>query len=87
MDAWLVKILKAVVEKSAIELKAYNIRILDESEALAKKAQVKDYTSLDERPDLIIYQGWVDEGAKQVKLEEMKVMSFDTPIFTEDEIT
>jgi len=86
MDAGLVKLLKAVVAKSATGGKAYNIRVFDESEALAKKVQVKDYTSLDERPDLIIYEGGVDEGAKQVKLEEKKVMNFDTPIFTEDEI-
>jgi hypothetical protein len=86
MDAGLVKLLKAVVDKSATGGKAYNIRIFDESEALAKKVQVKDYTSLDERPDLIIYEGWFDEGAKQVKLEEKKMMNFDTPIFTEDEI-
>jgi len=86
MDAGLVKLLKSVVDKSATEGKGYNIRIFDESEALAKKIQVKDYTSLDEHPDLIIYEGWLDEGEKQVKLEEKKVMSFDTPIFTEDEI-
>jgi len=86
MDAGIVKLLKAVVDKSATEGKAYNIRIFDESEALAKKVQVKDYTSLDERPDLIIYEGLFDEAAKQVKLEEKKMMRFDTPIFTEDEI-
>ena len=86
MDAGLVKLLKAVVDKSATGEKAYNIRIFDESEALAKKAQVKDYTSLDERPDLIIYEGLLDEGAKHVKLEEKKIMSFDTHIYTEDEI-
>jgi len=86
MDAGLVKLLKAVVNKAATGERTYNIRIFDESEALAKKVEVKDYTSLDERPDLIIYEGVLDEGAKQVKLEEKKVMSFDTPIYTEDEI-
>jgi len=86
MDAGLVKLLKAVVDKSATGEKAYNIRIFDESEALAKKAQVKDYTSLDECPDLIIYEGLLDEGAKHVKLEEKKIMGFDTHIYTEDEI-
>jgi len=86
MDAGLVKLLKAVVDKNASEGKAYHIRIFDESEALAKKVQVKDYTSLDERPDLIIYEGLFDEAAKLVKLEEKMMMKFDTPIFTEDEI-
>jgi len=86
MDAGLVKLLKAVVDKSATGEKAYNIRIFDESDALANKVQVKDYTSFDERPDLIIYEGWFDEGMKQVTLEEKKMMNFDIPIFTEDEI-
>lgn len=86
MDAGIVKLLKAVVDKSATEGKAYNIRIFDESEALAKKVQVKDYTSLDERPDLIIYEGWFDEGTKQIKLEEKKNVSSETTIFTEAEI-
>ncbi|MEI9478565.1 MAG: hypothetical protein WCO26_18630, partial [Deltaproteobacteria bacterium] len=48
--------------------------------------QVKDYTSLYECPDLIIYEGWFDEGAKQVKLEEKKKVNWDTPIFTQAEI-
>ena len=86
MDPDFVKLLQAVVGKSAMGEKVFDVRIFDESEALAKKVQVKDYTSLDERPDLIIYEGSFDEGAKEVKLEEKKVMSFDTPIFTEDEI-
>jgi hypothetical protein len=48
--------------------------------------QVKDYTSLDECPDLIIYEGWYDGGAKQVKLEEKKKVNWDTPILTQAEI-
>ena len=83
MDPDLVKLLKAVVRKSATGEGAFSIRVFDESEALAKKVQVKDYTSLDERPDLIIYEGWFDEGSKQVKLEEKKKVSSDTTIFNE----
>ncbi len=86
MDPVLVPLLKAVVLKSATEKTGFNIRVFDESEALAKKVQVKDYTSLDERPDLIIYEGWFEEGSKQVKLEEKKRVSSDTTIFTEAEI-
>ena len=81
----LVKLLKAVELKSATGATS-NIRVFDNSEATAKKVQVKDYTSLDECPDLIIYEGWFDEGTKQVKLEEKKKVNFDTPIFTQAEI-
>ena len=85
MDPDLVKLLKAVERKSTTG-GTFNIRVFDDSEAIAKKVQVKDYTSLDECPDLIIYEGWFDEGAKQVKLEEKKKVNWDTPIFTEAEI-
>jgi len=86
MDPDLVKLLKAVVRKSETGEAALNIRVFDDSEAIAKKVQVKDYTSLDERPDLIIYEGWFDERSKQVKLEEKKKVSWDTTIFTQAEI-
>jgi hypothetical protein len=85
MDPDLVKLLKAV-ERKSITGAAFNIRVFDDSEAIARKVQVKDYTSLDECPDLIIYEGWFDERAKQVKLEEKKKVNWDTPIFTQAEI-
>jgi hypothetical protein len=86
MDPDLVKLLKAVVCKGPTGETAFNIRVFDGSEALAKKVQVRDYTSLDECPDLIIYEGGFDEGAKQVKLEEKKKVNWDTPILTQAEI-
>lgn len=86
MDADLAPLLKAVVRKSATGETAFNIRVFDESEALAKKVHVENYTSLDEHPDLINYEGWFDERAKQVKLEEKKRISSDTTIFSEAEI-
>jgi len=85
MDPDLVKLLKAVQSKSTTE-GAFNIRVFDDSEAIARKVQVNDYTSLDECPELIIYEGGYDEGAKQVKLEEKKKVNWDTPIFTQAEI-
>jgi hypothetical protein len=69
MDSDLVKLLKAVERKGTTGA-TINIRVFDDSEAIANKVQVKDYTSLDECPNLIIYEGWFDEGAKQVNLEE-----------------
>jgi hypothetical protein len=82
----LVKLLKAVVCKGAVGEMKLNIRVFDQSEALAKRVQVKDYTSLGENSDLIIYEGWFDEVSKQVKLEEKKKVNWDTPIFTQAEI-
>jgi hypothetical protein len=86
MDPDLLKLFDAVVLKGSAEGTTFNIRIFDGSDALAKKVQVKNYTSLDEHPDLIIYEGQFDERLKQVKLEEKKKVNWDTPIFTEAEI-
>ena len=77
--------LKAVVRKSPKGEKAFDIRVFDPSEAAAKKVQVKDYTSLDELPDLTIYEGWFDEKSKRVELEKKRIIP-DVTIFTEAEI-
>jgi len=86
MDPDLVKLLKAVIRKSETGEAPLNIRVFDNSEAIAKKVQVKDYASLEEHPDLMLYEGWFDERSKQVKLEEKKQVNWDTPIFTQAEI-
>jgi hypothetical protein len=86
LDPDLVKLLKAVVRRGGNGDTSSHIRIFDESEGFARKILVKDYTSLDECLDLIIYEGWYDEGLKQVKLEEKHQVALNTPIFSQDEI-
>lgn len=81
-----VRILRSAVRQSPKGERVFDIRIFDEAEAKAKKVEVKDYTSLDEHPDLTIYEGWFDEASKRVELEEKKKVSSDTTIFTEGEI-
>lgn len=82
----LAPIFKAVVRKSANGETSFNIRVFDESDARAKKIEVKDYSTLDEHPDLVLYEGWFNEGSKKVELEEKKKISSDTTIFTQAQI-
>ena len=82
----LARALKAVVRKNSNGGIGPSIRIFDESEALARREQVKDYSSLDAFPGLIIYEGEFDEGSEQVKIEEKKKICSDTCIFTQDQI-
>lgn len=86
MDPDLVKLLKALIYKSSSDEKVNSIHIFDEADAVAKKINVKDYTTLDQHPDLIIYEGTFNEDSKQVKLEEKKSFNYNVPIYTETEI-
>jgi len=81
----LVKLLRGVERKSTNGA-GFDIRVFDHSEAIAAKVEVKDFTSLDNSPDLILYEGLFDEGAKQVKLEEKTKVNWETPILTQDQI-
>jgi len=85
MNADLVPILKAVVRKRSNGDKAFDVRIFDESEAAAMQLTVKDYLTLEQNSELIIYDGWYDEASKQVSLEQKKKMP-ETKLFTEAEI-
>lgn len=75
--------MKALLRPSAKKETALDIRIYEEAEATTLK--VKDYASLDEHTDLIIYEGWFDEGAKQVELEDKRA-KIDVPIYTKKEL-
>ncbi len=86
MDPNLVPILKAVIRESPKAERSFDCRIFDNSEAEAIKVEIKDYTSLDEHPDLILYEGWYDGKSERVELEERKKVNYNVPIFTEAEI-
>lgn len=51
---------------------AFDFRVFDKAQAVAKKVTIKDYSSLDEHPDLIVYEGWFDKKAMKVQMEEKK---------------
>jgi hypothetical protein len=66
-DADWVEHLKAVCLPKG---EAFQIRIFDNDEALARQVDVKDYTSLDMQRDLVLYEGTFDEKSKKVELKE-----------------
>ncbi|HUT69715.1 MAG TPA: hypothetical protein VMW89_03485 [Desulfatiglandales bacterium] len=65
--------LKAVVRKRPEGKSSYNLRVFDKYQATLRKVEVKDYTSLDGHPDLILYEGWFDKVTNRVQLEEKSV--------------
>jgi hypothetical protein len=65
---------------------AISIRIYDESDAAARKLIVKNYSELNNHPDLVLFEGSFDEKAKTVALEEKNQFNWNTPIYTEDQL-
>jgi hypothetical protein len=86
MDAEIARLLKVVARRQPQTQGAFDCRVFDQSEAEAREIKIKDYTSLDEHPDLILYDGWFDEGSKRVELVEKRKLIYDVPLFTETEI-
>ncbi|MFH1169495.1 MAG: hypothetical protein V1691_02250 [Chloroflexota bacterium] len=85
-DPDIVRLLRALVRKSPKGVKAFDIRVFDDAEAVAKKIEVKDYTALDKYPGLTLFEGWFDQDSRQVELEEKKNVNYNVPILTEDQI-
>ena len=46
----------------------FDFRIFDSNQTIEAKVSVKDYTSLDGHPDLILYEGWFDKKYNHVHL-------------------
>ncbi len=51
---------RVVVRPRQENKRIFDIRVFDKGEAEALKIPVKDYTSLDTNPNLIYYEGWVE---------------------------
>jgi len=76
MDVVWVWNLKAVVRKRAEGKPGFDIRVYDALELSEKKVPVKDYTSLDGRPDLTLYEGWFDRQTKQISLKDLATQEY-----------
>lgn len=51
---------------------ASDIRLFDETEAMVREVTVKDYTSLDAHPELILWEGKFDKKGKNVQLTQKR---------------
>ncbi|MBI2853553.1 MAG: hypothetical protein HYX87_01355 [Chloroflexi bacterium] len=86
MDAELVPLLRSVVGTDGEA--GRRMRIFDQADALARQIDIKDYSSLDQHPELVLYEGWFDDrsNSKDVKLEQKRETVYNVPIFSESEI-
>ena len=86
LDPNLAQIFKMVIHRKPEGEREFDIRIFDESACLAKKVTVIDYTTLDTKPDLVLYEGTYSEISKHVELKEKNRPTTETTIFSEAEI-
>ena len=56
--------LKAVMRPKEGEKDAFEVRVFDEAQTASQKIAVKDYNSLTEHPELILYEGWYNKAAQ-----------------------
>jgi hypothetical protein len=52
------------------EKDTFEVRVFDQAEATSQKIIVRDYNSLTEHPELILYEGWCNN--KDAKLEKKR---------------
>ena len=64
--------LKGVVRRRLEGKDRFDFRVFDEAKVAGTKVIVRNYTSLDEHPDLILYEGWFDKKSGEVQIEEKK---------------
>jgi hypothetical protein len=61
------------VERQRPEAKTvFDVRVYDERLAGSKNVIIKNYSTLDAHPDLILYEGWFDKKTMKVQIEEKK---------------
>jgi len=60
--------LECVVRSRGEGKSTFDIRVFDLSRADEDDVVVKNYNSLDSRPDLILYEGWYDKKTMKVEI-------------------
>ncbi|MFC2020078.1 hypothetical protein ACFLU4_09100 [Chloroflexota bacterium] len=64
--------LHSVVRQRSGDGQRFDFRIFDAARVAATRVEVKDYTSFDDYPELIVFQGWFDKESGEVHFEEKK---------------
>ncbi len=62
--------LQAAIRTREEKPNTYYFRVFDPSKAAAGRISVRDYYSLDQNPQLILFEGWYDKKLFDVHMEE-----------------
>jgi len=65
---WSLKCVRKTKENSK---SAFDIRVFSQESADQKGVKVRDYSTLEDHMDLVIFAGWYDKGSRKVQLEQL----------------
>jgi hypothetical protein len=64
--------LKAVLKPDDSVDRSFFVRLFEERQATSKGVNVKNFTTLDSHPELILFEGWFSKKTHEAKLEARK---------------
>jgi len=62
--------LKAVLRPNAESKDSFDVRVFEPSKVAGLGIKIKDYNSLNEHPELIVFEGWFNKRTYTVKFEK-----------------
>ena len=62
--------LRSVVRQRTDGKHRFDFRVFDDAQVAASKIKVEDYTSFDDQPKLVLYEGWFDKASMAVHFEK-----------------
>ena len=62
--------LRSVVHQRTDGKHRFDFYVFDDAQVRARGVKVKDYTSFDKYPELVLYQGWFDKVSMKVIFEK-----------------
>ena len=64
--------LKSVERHQEGSKKKYDVRVFDETETRSKGVRVLNYETLDQYPQLVLFEGWFDKESYDAHLEQKR---------------
>ncbi|MGB9700229.1 MAG: hypothetical protein ACPL5I_12690 [Thermodesulfobacteriota bacterium] len=61
--------LKAVLRSKGEDKDSFEVRVFDPIKVPGKGIKIRDYNTLDDHPELILYEGWFNKRTGEVKIE------------------
>lgn len=71
--------LKCVKRPRADIKQQFDFRVFSDSDVARARVKIRDFTSLDDHPELILFQGWLDKASMEVHFEEKTPAAVKAP--------